>query len=34
MRLALASAALVGAAITLGGCYYPPDYYGPPPGGP
>ena len=34
MRLALASAALVGAAITLGGCYYyPPEGYGPPPGG-
>ena len=34
MRLALASAALVGAAITLGGCYYyPPESYGPPPGG-
>ena len=34
MRMALASAALVGVAITLGGCYYyPPEGYGPPPGG-
>ena len=34
MRLALASVALAGAAIVLGGCYYyPPEAYGPPPGG-
>jgi len=34
MRLALAAIVLAGAAVTLGGCYtYPPEEYGPPPGG-